>query len=97
MFCRFIADNLAQLDYKTQEEVLIVITQLNQMLSTSGMHLMDTLTHAVVDGGPGAIIAKLRLAVHRSVVDSDQVRGHSPGAGFQTSADLMSLYFTDGL
>lgn len=48
-FCCFLADNLAALDYKTQEEVFIVIERLTAIISVSGAHLFDLLSRAKLD------------------------------------------------
>lgn len=37
-------ENVASFDYKTQEEVLLVIRQLTAILSTSGIHLVEILS-----------------------------------------------------
>jgi hypothetical protein len=61
MFCRFMADNLALLEYKTQDEVLTVITQLSQILSTSGQHLVDSLSSAQLDGAADELIMEMHV------------------------------------
>ncbi|KAH7885125.1 sister chromatid cohesion C-terminus-domain-containing protein [Phlebopus sp. FC_14] len=43
-FSRYMAENLATLEYKTQEEVLTVIKQLTSILSTSGMQLLEAIS-----------------------------------------------------
>lgn len=43
-FCRFLADNLATFDYKTQEEVLVVLDRLTAIVAVSGSHLFDILS-----------------------------------------------------
>ena len=43
-FARFLADNLATFDYKTQEEVLVVIDRLTAVIAVSGSHLFDILS-----------------------------------------------------
>ncbi|PWZ01987.1 hypothetical protein BCV70DRAFT_156838 [Testicularia cyperi] len=40
LFARFIADNLATLDYKTMEELFIVIGELRSILAVSGMQVL---------------------------------------------------------
>lgn len=42
-FARFLADNLATFDYKTQEEVLVLIDRLTAVIAVSGSHLFDIL------------------------------------------------------
>lgn len=48
-FCRFLADNLAAFDYKTQEEVFVVIERLTAIISVTGTHLFDLLARAKLD------------------------------------------------
>ncbi|KIO02759.1 hypothetical protein M404DRAFT_15882 [Pisolithus tinctorius Marx 270] len=43
-FVRYMAENFATLDYKTQEEVLTVIRHLTSILSTSGMQIIDVVS-----------------------------------------------------
>ncbi|KAF9541997.1 Sister chromatid cohesion protein 2 [Mortierella hygrophila] len=43
-YVRFIAENLAYLDYRTMEEVLLVIFYLNRIIAGSGMTLLHSLT-----------------------------------------------------
>ncbi|KAF8552743.1 hypothetical protein OG21DRAFT_1477602 [Imleria badia] len=43
-FCRYMAENFATLDYKTQEEALTVIKHLTSILSTSGMQLIEVVS-----------------------------------------------------
>ncbi|KAI6129687.1 hypothetical protein EDD16DRAFT_1689919 [Pisolithus croceorrhizus] len=43
-FVRYMAENFAMLDYKTQEEVLTVIKHLTSILSTSGMQVIDVVS-----------------------------------------------------
>lgn len=43
-FSRYMAENFATLDYKTQEEVLTVIKHLTSILSTSGMQLIEAVS-----------------------------------------------------
>lgn len=45
-FVRYMAENFAAFDYKTQEEVLTVLKYLTSTLSTSGMQLVETLSPA---------------------------------------------------
>ncbi|KAF9312157.1 Sister chromatid cohesion protein 2 [Podila horticola] len=42
-YCRFIAENLAHLEFKTMEEILLVIFYLNRIISGAGMTLMENL------------------------------------------------------
>ncbi|OAX39889.1 hypothetical protein K503DRAFT_738603 [Rhizopogon vinicolor AM-OR11-026] len=43
-FVRYMAENFASLDYKTQEEVITVIKHLTSVLSTAGMQVIDILS-----------------------------------------------------
>ncbi|KAG0278785.1 Sister chromatid cohesion protein 2 [Linnemannia exigua] len=43
-YARFIAENLAYLDYRTMEEVLLVLFYLNRIIAGSGMTLLHSLT-----------------------------------------------------
>ena len=47
------AENVAALEYKTQEEVLTVIKHLTAVLSTSGMQLVEHIS-------PGHLLKQLR-------------------------------------
>ncbi|KAK7056612.1 Sister chromatid cohesion protein 2 [Paramarasmius palmivorus] len=52
-FARYMAENFAAFDYKTQEEVLTVIKSLTSTLSTSGTHILEVLS-------PSHLLASLR-------------------------------------
>ncbi|KAJ3753999.1 hypothetical protein EV360DRAFT_52476 [Lentinula raphanica] len=43
-FSRYMAENFAAFDYKTQEEVLTVIKTLTTVLSTTGLHILEVLS-----------------------------------------------------
>ncbi|KAG5653655.1 hypothetical protein H0H81_011615 [Sphagnurus paluster] len=43
-FTRYMAENFASFDYKTQEEVITVIKYLTTVLSTTGMQLLETVS-----------------------------------------------------
>ncbi|OAQ23723.1 hypothetical protein K457DRAFT_142489 [Linnemannia elongata AG-77] len=43
-YARFVAENLAYLDYRSMEEVLLVIFHLNRIIAGSGMTLLHSLT-----------------------------------------------------
>ncbi|KAF9901320.1 Sister chromatid cohesion protein 2 [Linnemannia zychae] len=43
-YARFVAENLAYLDYRTMEEVLLVVFYLNRIIAGSGMTLLHSLT-----------------------------------------------------
>jgi cohesin loading factor subunit SCC2 len=47
------AENLSAFDYRTQEEVLIVIRQITNVLSVAGMQLLESLS-------PSNLMAQLR-------------------------------------
>ena len=40
-FARYMAENFASFDYRTQEEVLTVLKYLTSVLSTTGMQLVE--------------------------------------------------------
>ena len=52
-FSRYMAENFAAFDYKTQEEVLLVIKSLTRVLSTAGMQCVEALS-------PGNLLAQLQ-------------------------------------
>ncbi|TFY83179.1 hypothetical protein EWM64_g834 [Hericium alpestre] len=56
-FTRYMAENFATLDYKTQEEVLVVAKSLTTVLSTVGMHLIESLS-------PSHLLAQLHAPLH---------------------------------
>lgn len=64
-FVRYMSENFAAFDYKTQEEVLTVLKYLTAVLSTTGMQLVETLSpshllaqlHAPVQGDPAPVPA----------------------------------------
>ena len=43
-YTRYMAENFATFDYKTQEEVFIVIKSLTSVLSTTGMQLLEIIS-----------------------------------------------------
>jgi len=43
-FTRYMAENFASFEYKTQEEVLMVVKSLISVLSTSGMQVVEALS-----------------------------------------------------
>ena len=43
-YCRYMAENFATFEYKTQEEVLTVIKFLTNILSTTGMQVLEILS-----------------------------------------------------
>jgi len=52
-FTRYMAENFAAFDYKTQEEVFTVIKHLTSILSTVGMQLVEVLS-------PSNLLSQLR-------------------------------------
>jgi cohesin loading factor subunit SCC2 len=52
-FARYMAENFAAFDYKTQEEVLLVVRSLTNVLSTAGMQCVEALS-------PGHLRAQLQ-------------------------------------
>jgi cohesin loading factor subunit SCC2 len=52
-FARYMAENFAAFDYKTQEEVLLVVKSLTNVLSTAGMQCVEVLS-------PGHLRAQLQ-------------------------------------
>lgn len=54
------AENFATLDYKTQEEALIVIKHLTSILSTSGMQLIEVFS-------PSNLLAQLHEPQQQSI------------------------------
>ncbi|TRM61170.1 hypothetical protein BD626DRAFT_502962 [Schizophyllum amplum] len=54
-FGRYMAENFASLDYKTQEEVLTVIKALTNILATTGAQMLETLS-------PAHLLSHLRSA-----------------------------------
>ncbi|KAI1793228.1 hypothetical protein LXA43DRAFT_1124268 [Ganoderma leucocontextum] len=58
-FTRYMAENFASFEYKTQEEVLTVAKSLTSVLSTAGMQLVELLS-------PSHLLAQLHGAGHAS-------------------------------
>ena len=52
-FTRYMAENFAVLEYKTQEEVLTIIKHLTAILSTAGMQVLEQVS-------PSHLLAQLR-------------------------------------
>ncbi len=55
-FARYMAENFAAFDYKTQEEVLLVVKSLTNVLSTAGMQCVEALS-------PGYLLAQLQAPI----------------------------------
>ena len=47
-FTRYMVENFAALEYKTQEEVLTVIRHTTSVLSVAGVHMIDTIQKSIV-------------------------------------------------
>ena len=66
-FTRYMAENFAALEYKTQEEVLTVIKHLTAILSTAGMHVLELIS-------PSHLLAQLRSPTKSSLqVNAEQI------------------------
>ncbi|KAI0290109.1 hypothetical protein B0F90DRAFT_1654815 [Multifurca ochricompacta] len=82
-FARYMAENFATFDYKTQEEVLLVIKSLTNVLSTAGMQCVEALS-------PGHLLAQL-LAAN----GPQPPLAHANGADAQLT-DAMSMAVPSG-
>ena len=60
-FTRYMAENFAAFDYKTQEEVLTVIKYLTAVLSTTGMQIVEVFS-------PSHLLAQLHERPNDSLV-----------------------------
>ncbi|KAL0960842.1 hypothetical protein HGRIS_005858 [Hohenbuehelia grisea] len=56
-FTRYLAENFASFDYKTQEEVLTTVKTLTSVLSTTGAQLLELIS-------PSHLLAQLRAPAH---------------------------------
>ncbi|CAK5269780.1 unnamed protein product [Mycena citricolor] len=63
-FVRYMAENFAALDYKTQEEPITVIKELTGVLSTEGMRLVELVS-------PSNLLTQLRGEVASDAMDVD--------------------------
>ena len=61
-FARYMVENFATFDYKSQEEVLMVVKNLIAVLSTAGMQLMELLS-------PSHLLTQLREPVQPNLGD----------------------------
>jgi cohesin loading factor subunit SCC2 len=73
-FARYMAENFSAFDYKTQEEVLLVIKSLTNVLSTAGMQCVEALS-------PGHLRAQLQApsaptASHPPLPEEDRTDGY---------------------
>ena len=62
-FVRYMVENVASLDYRTQEEVLTVIKYVTSVLSTTGMQLAETIA-------PAYLLSQLRGSQVRDISDT---------------------------
>ena len=51
-FARYVTDNLATLEYKTQEELFIALNNLNASLASSGMQVVKLMGERLQDEQP---------------------------------------------
>ena len=72
-FTRYMTENFAAFEYKTQEELLTVIKSLTSVLSTSGMQLVEILS-------PSHLLTQLHGPTHQtpSIPPSQNVRSDAP-------------------
>ncbi|KAG8214779.1 hypothetical protein J3R82DRAFT_9915 [Butyriboletus roseoflavus] len=70
-FSRYMAENFATLDYKTQEEILTVIKHLTSILSTSGMQLIEVVS-------PSNLLAQLHEPQQQYIPDGTHVVNPAP-------------------
>ncbi|KIL61369.1 hypothetical protein M378DRAFT_26115 [Amanita muscaria Koide BX008] len=68
-FMRYMAENFATLEYKTQEEVLTVIKHLTAILSTTGMQILELIS-------PSHLLAQLRSPSKSSSQTTQEIRNH---------------------
>ena len=61
-FARYMAENFASFDYKTQEEVLTVAKSLTSVLSTTGMQVVESIS-------PSHLLSQLRDDSHAMETD----------------------------
>jgi cohesin loading factor subunit SCC2 len=74
-FARYMAENFAAFDYKTQEEVLLVVKSLTSVLSTAGMQCVEALS-------PGYLLAQLQAPIGQppTQVNGTEASGSDPMA-----------------
>jgi cohesin loading factor subunit SCC2 len=86
-FTRYMAENFATFDYKTQEEVFTVIKHLTSILSTAGMQLVEILS-------PSNLLSQLRgstetmATVNAVEIPADGVTTTVDGTNSQPSHDI---------
>jgi cohesin loading factor subunit SCC2 len=79
-FARYMAEIFSAFDYKTQEEVLLVVKSLTNVLSTTGMQCIEALS-------PGYLLAQLQAPIGQQLlrIQADGTEASVPGA--TTTAD----------
>ncbi|KAF9235171.1 hypothetical protein BU15DRAFT_51679 [Melanogaster broomeanus] len=83
-FARYMAENFATLDYKTQEEAFTVIKHLTSILSTSGMQLIEVIS-------PSHLLAQLHEPQLQppSLATHDPPEQPGPPTVFDVDVDIM--------
>ncbi|KAF9220470.1 hypothetical protein BS17DRAFT_739205 [Gyrodon lividus] len=83
-FARYMAENFATLDYKTQEEALTVIKHLTSILSTSGMQLIEVIS-------PSHLLAQLHEPQPQTPLDThvDPTQPLAPPTVLDLNVDIM--------
>ncbi|KAF8621415.1 hypothetical protein AX15_007826 [Amanita polypyramis BW_CC] len=80
-FIRYMAENFATLEYKTQEEVLTIIKHLTAILSTTGMQVLELIS-------PSHLLAQLRSPTKTSS-NSQNDPPHAPTTLDESKIPLM--------
>ena len=79
-YTRYMAENFATFDYKTQEEVFTVIKSLTSVLSTTGMQLLEIISPShlltTLHGTSGTSQPEINIPVESTTV------GYSPCHGY---------------
>ncbi|SAM85354.1 related to proline-rich protein required for meiotic chromosome condensation and synapsis [Ustilago bromivora] len=89
LFTRFMADNLATLDYKTMEELFIVIGELRSILAVSGMQVLYMIQpHLPKQEAPVGAPVSTPLPP----MDGTQTPPPPPGVGAVPGNDLISPF-----
>ncbi|KAF5376813.1 hypothetical protein D9757_008902 [Collybiopsis confluens] len=83
-FTRYMAENFASFDYKTQEEVFTVVKFLTAVLSTTGLHVLEVLS-------PSPLLAELHAG---PTVSADTASAHNPVEGGTSLADELPFIRT---
>lgn len=79
-FARYMAENFAAFDYKTQEEVLLVVKSLTNVLSTAGMQCIEALS-------PGYLLAQLQAPIGQQSLRTQADGTEAPMPDATTTAD----------